>query len=84
MRGITINVSLPTALLRQIDQTAKTEFRSRSELLREAARTYVAREERWKTLQRYAHKKAKSAGVKTEADVLEMIAAARRSSFHSA
>jgi metal-responsive CopG/Arc/MetJ family transcriptional regulator len=40
-----INFSIPNALLRQADQEAKIESRSRSELLREALRAYLNSEE---------------------------------------
>lgn len=37
-----VNVTIPKALLDAIDEQAKTEFRNRGELLREAARFYLA------------------------------------------
>ena len=80
MRSTTINLSLPIPLLRLVDQEAKAELRTRSELLREAARVYLAREERWKGLQRYAGRRAKAMGIRTENDVLRMIDSVRRSS----
>jgi len=42
-----VNISFQDGLLRDIDRTAKSEARSRSELLREAARAYIRRKERW-------------------------------------
>jgi predicted transcriptional regulator len=46
----TINISFQRELLAEIDATAKAEARSRSELLREAARMYVARRRRWEAI----------------------------------
>ena len=43
----TVTISLPPALAREVDRVARAERRSRSELLREAFRQYVARLERW-------------------------------------
>ena len=37
----TVNISLPKALLNAIDKQAEVEFRNRSDLIREAVRTYI-------------------------------------------
>jgi Ribbon-helix-helix protein, copG family len=42
MRAKVINMTLPRALLAKVDAAARAEGRSRSELLREAARRYVS------------------------------------------
>ena len=47
MSTVTVNISFQDALLRDIDRVARGEARSRSELLREAAREYIRRRERW-------------------------------------
>jgi len=47
MRNVTVNISFQDALLAEIDAEAKREFRTRSELLREAARLYVRRQRQW-------------------------------------
>ncbi len=78
MRSATINLSMPAALLKQIDEEAKTEIRTRSELIREAARTYLSREQTWKVLQRYAGERAGDSGIRTEQDVMRAIASVRR------
>jgi len=46
----TINISFKKDLLKMIDKTAKEEARSRSELIREAARMYIQRKERWEQI----------------------------------
>jgi len=46
----TVTISLPPALAREVDRVARTERRSRSELMREAFRQYVARAERWEQI----------------------------------
>jgi CopG family transcriptional regulator/antitoxin EndoAI len=43
----TVNISFQDSLLADIDKVAKLESRSRSELLREAARMYIDRKRRW-------------------------------------
>ena len=47
MRNVTVNISFQDALLPEIDAEAKRESRTRSELLREAARLYVRRQRQW-------------------------------------
>jgi hypothetical protein len=43
MKTSTINLAIPDQLLRQADEVAKRESRSRSELMREALRAYLGR-----------------------------------------
>jgi metal-responsive CopG/Arc/MetJ family transcriptional regulator len=43
----TVNISFSDKLLKEIDKVAQEESRSRSELLREAARSYIERKRRW-------------------------------------
>jgi CopG family transcriptional regulator / antitoxin EndoAI len=50
MSTTTVNISFQKNLLREIDRVAKAESRSRSELLREAARAYIVRKQRWSDL----------------------------------
>jgi metal-responsive CopG/Arc/MetJ family transcriptional regulator len=47
MSTVTVNISFQDRLLANIDRVAQRESRSRSELLREAARIYIERKERW-------------------------------------
>jgi metal-responsive CopG/Arc/MetJ family transcriptional regulator len=49
----TVTISLPPELARKIDRAAKKEGRTRSELMREAARQYLERRERWEGLLAY-------------------------------
>ena len=47
MKSSTVNISFNDELLQQIDQAAQQESRSRSELIREAARNYLELKNRW-------------------------------------
>lgn len=47
MANVTVNISFQDRLLEEIDAEARRESRSRSELIREAARAYVRRQRRW-------------------------------------
>ncbi len=70
---ITFNLSMPSDLLKLVDKQAKSEHRSRSELFRDAAREYILRDKKWKSLQRYGAAQAKKMGLRTEEDVVRMI-----------
>jgi metal-responsive CopG/Arc/MetJ family transcriptional regulator len=72
MSTVTVNISFQDRLLADIDRIAQRESRSRSELLREAARIYIERKERWNNI--FAKTSIQS-GVHdlTEKDVLEEI-----------
>lgn len=50
MSTVTVNVSFQDTLLSAIDRVARGESRNRSELLREAAREYLERRNRWNDL----------------------------------
>jgi len=65
-------------LLKLIDQLAKSESRSRSELIREAARMYIERKSRWKLIYDFGEKKAKSSNI-TEDDILGEVKEYRKS-----
>jgi len=50
MAGSTVNISFNKDLLAEIDKTAKQESRTRSDLIREAARLYIGRKNRWESI----------------------------------
>lgn len=50
MSNVTVNISFQDGLLREIDRVSRAESRSRSEFLREAARAYIQRKQRWTDL----------------------------------
>jgi len=77
MRSITVNISFNDDLLKKIDQVAREESRSRSELIREAARTYVERRQRWRKIFEFGRKVAIDRGI-VESDIGAEIAAYRR------
>jgi len=68
MSTITVNISFQKSLLSDIDKVARKESRTRSELLREAARMYIERKRRWDKI--FAYGRAKVVENKlTETDV---------------
>jgi len=76
MSTVTVNVSFQDALLRDIDRVARGEARSRSELLREAAREYIRRRERWVGIFAAGQALAREKGLQPD-DVAAEIAAFR-------
>ena len=74
----TVTVSLPPALIRDVDRLARSEGRTRSELFREAVRQYVRRVERWDQIFAFGEKLAKNRRF-TDEDVISAVAERRRS-----
>ena len=77
MKSSTVNISFSDDLLRRIDRVAREESRSRSELIREAARGYIERKRRWKQIFDFGKMNAAKRGI-AESDIETEIAAYRR------
>lgn len=71
-----MNISFRQDLLEQIDEVARTESRSRSELLREAARMYIQRKRRMDAVIEAVRGTVRQRGI-TEEDVVAEVAAVR-------
>ena len=72
-----VSITLPPPLFEKARALAKEENRTMSELMREALRRYE-RERMWEQLRSYGTISAEMAGVKTEADVVNLIHEFRR------
>jgi metal-responsive CopG/Arc/MetJ family transcriptional regulator len=68
----TVNISFQEDLLEQIDRIAQNEARSRSELIREAARIYIERKKKWESIFSYGESLSSKYGF-TEKDVNDEI-----------
>jgi len=77
MSTSTVNIAFQRDLLREIDQVAREESRSRSEFLREAARAYIERKRRWSDIFAMGRGIAEARGL-AEVDVAREIKAHRR------
>ena len=66
MAGSTVNISFNKDLLAEIDETAKKESRTRSELIREAARLYIGRKNRWESIFAFGSRQVKRLGLQEE------------------
>ena len=78
MSTTTVNIAFQKNLLKDIDRVARDESRSRSEFLREAARTYIQRKRRWADVFKMGRGIAKTRGLSQD-DVSKEIAAYRKS-----
>jgi metal-responsive CopG/Arc/MetJ family transcriptional regulator len=74
----TITISLPRDLAEQVDTLAAKEHRTRSELLREAFRRYLASQQRWDRVLDRGVGAAEEAGLDSEAAVDAAVDAAVR------
>ena len=63
MSTSTVNIAFQEQLLREIDEAAREESRSRSEFIREAARAYIQRKRRWDDMFTMSRPIAKSRGL---------------------
>ena len=68
MAFATVNISFNKDILQKIDEIAKSEARTRSELIREAARIYIERKKEWESIFAYGESIAAKYGL-TEEDV---------------
>ena len=66
MKTSTVNISFKEDLLEQIDKIAKEESRTRSELIREAARLYIERNKKWEDIFNFGNKQVLKQGLLEE------------------
>jgi CopG family transcriptional regulator / antitoxin EndoAI len=67
-----LTISIMPDFLAEVEQIAKEENRTKSELIREALRRYIE-DRQWEKLTRYARERAAQAGIKTEEDVQKIV-----------
>ena len=77
MSTTTVNISFQKTLLYEIDRAARAESRSRSEFLREAARAYIERKQRWTNVFTMGREVARAKGL-SPTDVSKEINAYRK------
>ena len=68
-----INLSLPQETYVQVEELADRMEVSRSEVLREALKRYVASERRWQQIRKWGEETAKRMGIEDEDDVDRII-----------
>lgn len=78
MKSSTVNISFNDELLKKIDRVAREESRSRSELIREAARSYIDRKQKWNQIFKFSERQIAEKNI-SEGDVNEEIREYRKS-----
>lgn len=71
--SVQMTVSLPPDLYRRAMQVAKQEFRSKSELVREALRTYVNRKQVVHRARKHLSQNLRAKGIETAADIERLV-----------
>ena len=66
MKTSTVNISFKENLLEQIDKIAQEESRTRSELIREAARLYIERSKKWEDIFNFGNEQVLKQGLLEE------------------
>ena len=69
----TVNISFKENILKEIDQFAKKESLSRSDILRIGARKYIRSLSEWRLLQAIGEAKAKKLNLKNEEDIIKKL-----------
>ena len=69
----TFNISLPKDLVAMADNVAKKEYRNRSELIKEALRTYLISKQNWEELYSYGKQIGEKLNIKSEEEVFDML-----------
>jgi len=68
-----VNFSLPPEIYKEVEELARQRETSRSQVLREALKQYVASERRWQQLRKWGQETTKRLGIKDEDDVERII-----------
>lgn len=69
----TLNISLPKDLVKRADSLAKTEYKTRSELIKTALMAYLKNISAWEDIFVYGDKIGKKMGIKSEEDVNKIV-----------
>ena len=68
-----VNFSLPPEIYKEVEELARQRETSRSQVLREALKQYVASERRWQQIRKWGVETAKRLAIKDEDDVERII-----------
>lgn len=73
MQTQTFNIVLPKELVRGVDEVAKSEYKNRSELIREALRRYLEDRQRWTYMFKAGRKAARKMGITSEKQINDIV-----------
>lgn len=69
----TLNISLPRDLVKKADSVAKSEYKTRSELVKTALMVYLKEKSAWESIFEAGARSAKKLGIKSEEDVYRIV-----------
>ncbi len=73
MQTQTFNIALPQVLVKEVDKVAKTEYKNRSELIREALRRYLEDKRKWEYIFKTGKKAARKMGITSEKQINDIV-----------
>ena len=73
MQTQTLNIALPKDLVKRVDEVAKSEYRNRSELIREALRIYINRMDEWNKIFKAGTAAAKKMEITSEKQIEDIV-----------
>ena len=73
MQTQTLNIALPKALIKKVDERAKKDYKNRSELIREALRVYLRRIEEWDQIFKAGKETGRKMGITSEKQVDDIV-----------
>ncbi len=68
-----VNMSLPFDVYAQVEELARQKGISKSQLLKESLKQFIASEERWRQIRRWGEDTAQRLGIGNEGEVEEII-----------
>jgi len=78
-----VNFSLPPEICKQMEELAKQRQVSKSQILREALKQYIASERRWQQIRKWGEESAKRLSIRNEDDVDRIIHEYREESSYN-
>jgi len=68
-----LNISMPPALYREVEELAKEQAKAKGEFVREVLRQYVKVDRQWKQIRKWGEESAKRLKMKDEREVENII-----------
>ena len=77
-RFVPINLRLPESLIRESDKLAEAEGSNRSELVRNALRSYIERRQKLQIAYALVEQRGKAAGINSQEDIDQILLAVKK------
>lgn len=73
MQTQTFNIALPTILVKEVDKVAKTEYKNRSEFIRELLWRYLEGRKKWAYIFKAGKEAARKMGITSEKQINDIV-----------